>query len=265
MLDSLHMKPSNKISSYNVDFMCYASQLGQGNSILCYYYCQRLFNQIQNPISIQKQGKLTSFQDMYTLAIFFLITTTENVTVNITVQSRWRKKSLSLTLGSKEKLLSLILLQLPKIKQTHLQWPYLPRCYNSKILELVNKWNLVLVNTRELDRCHIQVYLSRNNVPTVKPPPNHTSLPSSQHILQQCCNPPGILSSIAEICYDLKSLEWDSKIALVLSNTRELNRELFYKLIYLIQPYRWSVLITVHPTLNSHVQSMRSTCGVHII
>jgi len=28
MLDNLHMKPSNKISTYNVDFICYASQLG---------------------------------------------------------------------------------------------------------------------------------------------------------------------------------------------------------------------------------------------
>ena len=28
MLDNLHMKPGNKISTYNVDFMCYASQLG---------------------------------------------------------------------------------------------------------------------------------------------------------------------------------------------------------------------------------------------
>jgi len=25
ILDNLHMKPSNKISTYNVDFMCYAS------------------------------------------------------------------------------------------------------------------------------------------------------------------------------------------------------------------------------------------------
>ena len=28
MLDNLHMKPSNNISTYNVDFICYASQLG---------------------------------------------------------------------------------------------------------------------------------------------------------------------------------------------------------------------------------------------
>ena len=27
MLDNLRMKPGNKISTYNVDFMCYASQL----------------------------------------------------------------------------------------------------------------------------------------------------------------------------------------------------------------------------------------------
>jgi len=28
MLDNLYMKPSDKIFTYNVDFMCYASQLG---------------------------------------------------------------------------------------------------------------------------------------------------------------------------------------------------------------------------------------------
>ena len=30
------MKPGNKISTYNVDFMHYASQLDWGNSVLCY-------------------------------------------------------------------------------------------------------------------------------------------------------------------------------------------------------------------------------------
>ena len=34
MLDNLHIKPGNKISTYNLDFMCYASQLGWENS--CY-------------------------------------------------------------------------------------------------------------------------------------------------------------------------------------------------------------------------------------
>jgi len=34
-------------------------------------------------------------------------------------------------------------------------------------------------------------------------------------------------------CYELKSLESDNRTTLVLSNTRELDRELFYKLVYL--------------------------------
>ena len=51
MLDNLHIKPSNKISTYNVDFICYASQLGWGNSILCHCYYQGLSNQIQDPLS----------------------------------------------------------------------------------------------------------------------------------------------------------------------------------------------------------------------
>ena len=35
-------------------------------------------------------------------------------------------------------------------------------------------------------------------------------------------------------CYDLKLKVLSNKTTLVLSNTRELDRELFYKLIYLI-------------------------------
>jgi len=54
MLDNLHMKPGNKISTYNMDFMCYAFQLGGGNSVLCHHYYQGLPNWIQDPISIQE-------------------------------------------------------------------------------------------------------------------------------------------------------------------------------------------------------------------
>jgi len=54
MLDNLHMKPSDKISTYNVDFMHYISQLGWGNSVLCHYYYQGLPNRIQDPIFIRK-------------------------------------------------------------------------------------------------------------------------------------------------------------------------------------------------------------------
>jgi len=63
------MKPGNKISTYNVDFMCYASQLGWGNSVLYHCYYQGLPNQIQDPISTWEQGKPTSFQDMYALVM----------------------------------------------------------------------------------------------------------------------------------------------------------------------------------------------------
>jgi len=69
MLDNLCMKPGDKISTYNVDFMRYASQLGWGNSVLCHCYYQGLPNRIQDPISTQEQGKPTSFQDMYALAM----------------------------------------------------------------------------------------------------------------------------------------------------------------------------------------------------
>jgi len=69
MLDNLRMKPGDKISTYNVDFMRYTSQLGWGNSVLCHRYYQGLPNRIQDPISTQEQGKPTSFQDMYALAM----------------------------------------------------------------------------------------------------------------------------------------------------------------------------------------------------
>ena len=69
ILDNLYMKLGDKISTYNVDFMRYASQLGWGNSVLCHCYYQWLPNQIQNPISTLEQGKHTLFQNMYVLAI----------------------------------------------------------------------------------------------------------------------------------------------------------------------------------------------------
>ena len=46
ILDNLRMKLSNKIFTYNVDFIYYASQLGWGNSVLCHHYYQELPNQI---------------------------------------------------------------------------------------------------------------------------------------------------------------------------------------------------------------------------
>ena len=63
------MKLGDKISTYNVDFMHYAFQLGWRNSVLYYCYYQELPNQIQDPISIQEQGKPILFQNMYVLAM----------------------------------------------------------------------------------------------------------------------------------------------------------------------------------------------------
>jgi len=69
MLDNLCMKPGDKISTYNVDFMHYASQLGWGNSVLCHRYYQGLPNRIQDSISTWEQGKPTLFQDIYALTM----------------------------------------------------------------------------------------------------------------------------------------------------------------------------------------------------
>ena len=54
-------------------------------------------------------------------------------------------------------------------------------------------------------------------------------------------------------CYDLQLKVLSNRTTLVLSNTRELDRDFFYKVVYLIYYYQWSMLTTVHPTLNDHV------------
>ena len=69
MLDNLCIKPDNKISTYNMDFMHYTFQLGWGNSVLYHRYYQGLPNQIQDPISTQEQEKPTSFQNIYALVM----------------------------------------------------------------------------------------------------------------------------------------------------------------------------------------------------
>jgi len=38
-----------------------------------------------------------------------------------------------------------------------------------------------------------------------------------------------------------------------------------YKVVYLIYYYPWSVLATVHPTLNNHEYNMRPACVVHTV
>jgi len=71
LIDNLRMKPGDKISTYNVEFMRYAAQLNWGDTVLCYRFYQRLLNRLQDLIANREQGKPTSFHAMYQLAITF--------------------------------------------------------------------------------------------------------------------------------------------------------------------------------------------------
>jgi len=71
LIDNLHMKPGDKITTYNVEFMQYAAQLNWGDSVLCHRFYQGLPNRLQDPIANQEQGKPNFFQTMYQLAIIF--------------------------------------------------------------------------------------------------------------------------------------------------------------------------------------------------
>jgi len=71
LIDNLHMKPGDKISTYNVEFIQYAAQLNWGDTVLCHRFYQGLPNHLQDLISNWEQGKSNSFQAMYQLAITF--------------------------------------------------------------------------------------------------------------------------------------------------------------------------------------------------
>ena len=65
--------------------------------------------------------------------------------MNTTIQGRWRKKPLSPTFRSKEKLPSPVLPQLLRIRQTHLQQPHPPRTFPLSHLHLLlSRSNLIL-------------------------------------------------------------------------------------------------------------------------
>ena len=71
LIDNLRMKPGDKISTYNVEFMWYATQLNWGDTVLCHRFYQGLPNHLQDLIANREQGKPTSFHTMYQLAITF--------------------------------------------------------------------------------------------------------------------------------------------------------------------------------------------------
>jgi len=71
LIDNLHMKPGDKIVTYNVEFMQYAAQLNWGDIVLCYCFYHGLPNHLQDLIANREQGKPTFFHAMYQLAITF--------------------------------------------------------------------------------------------------------------------------------------------------------------------------------------------------
>ena len=71
LIDNLHMKPGDKIATYNVEFMQYTVQLNWGDTVLCHHFYQGLPNHLQDLIANREQEKPTSFHAMYQLAIIF--------------------------------------------------------------------------------------------------------------------------------------------------------------------------------------------------
>ena len=71
LINNLRMKPGDKISTYNVEFMQYAAQLNWGDTVLCHRFYQGLPNRLQDLIAKREQGKPTSFHAIYQLAITF--------------------------------------------------------------------------------------------------------------------------------------------------------------------------------------------------
>jgi len=71
LIDNLRMKPGDKISTYNVEFMQYVAQLNWGDTVLCHRFYQGLPNCLQDLIANREQGKPIFFHAMYQLAITF--------------------------------------------------------------------------------------------------------------------------------------------------------------------------------------------------
>ncbi|KXN90779.1 hypothetical protein AN958_03570, partial [Leucoagaricus sp. SymC.cos] len=70
-LESLHMKHRDKITTYNINFMWYSSQLDWGDSVFTHRYYKGLPNHLQDQISMHKQGKPHSFQEIMHIATVY--------------------------------------------------------------------------------------------------------------------------------------------------------------------------------------------------
>jgi len=65
LIDNLHIKPGDKIATYNMEFMRYTAQLNWSDTVLCHRFYQGLSNCLQDLIANREQGKPTSFYTMY--------------------------------------------------------------------------------------------------------------------------------------------------------------------------------------------------------
>ena len=109
-----------------------------------------------------------------------------------------------------------VLLQFNKILIRNTTTNKLLKCYNSMILELIKEKNLVLEQYKRENICfciclpllQLNVIYKSTCPETMSPWWNHLWTiqahlprrpPFSQHVSWQCCNPPDILSSTAEI------------------------------------------------------------------
>ena len=81
----------------------------------------------------------------------------------------------------------------------------------------------------------LHIYSCSNNIKkTIHYTVNVTSTEVELFAIRCGINQAIHIPDINHICYDLRLKCLSNRTTLVLSNTRELNRELFYKLVYLI-------------------------------
>jgi len=68
-LNHLHMNPDNQITTYNIAFLQYSTQLQWSESALCHRYYSGLPDYIQDIISTCEEDKPSTFQTLYSTAV----------------------------------------------------------------------------------------------------------------------------------------------------------------------------------------------------
>jgi hypothetical protein len=71
LLDNLRMKYGDRITIYNVEFMCLSSQLTWNDEVLCHRYYKGLPDRLQDALCSRPAGKPTTFNEMQATALIF--------------------------------------------------------------------------------------------------------------------------------------------------------------------------------------------------